>query len=102
MKRIEIKISDVRFIILGIAVIVAGIAFDYALPWVNEINLNKIESCIADMHFRNATETQFQQCVTPDLKQIQAVQQLTLIITIFYSMGGVFIGLGFMTEAKNW
>lgn len=101
MKRIEIKILDVYFIIFGSLMIFAGITVDNIMPWVNEINLNKIESCIADMHFRHSNETQFQKCVTPDLEQIQAIQKLTALTTILYSIGGVFVGLGFAAESKK-
>ncbi len=101
MASIEIKILDVYFIIAGSLMIVAGIMVDNIMPWVDQISLIKIESCIADMHFRHNNETQFQKCVTPDLEQIQAIQKLTAFTTVLYSIGGVFVGLGFTTKSKK-
>jgi len=69
------------------------------MPWVDQINLTKIESCIADMHFRNYNETQFQECVTPNLEKIEGIQKINAFTTIFYAMGGVFIGLGFRKKS---
>lgn len=101
MAIIEIKNVDVSFIILGSLIIAVGISIDYFLPWTEEISHNKIEKCIADMHFRNSTETQFQECVSTDLKQIEAIQKLNVIISVLYSMGGVFVGFGFITKVKS-
>lgn len=53
------------------------------------------------MHFRNHNETQFQECVKPDLEKIEAIQKINALTTILYSIGGVFIGLGFRTTLKS-
>ena len=53
------------------------------------------------MHFRNHTKTQFQECVAPDLKKIKSIQQLSVLTTIWYPIGGVFIGLDFVTKSKS-
>lgn len=101
MAGIEIKILDVRFIIVGSLFLFAGIIIDNTVPWIDQISLIKIESCIADMHFRHNNENQFQKCVTPDLEQIQTIQKLTALTTVFYSIGGVFVGLSFAAESKK-
>ena len=75
--------------------IIAGITADNVMPWVDQITLTNIEICIADVHFRNHNETQFQECVTPDLEKIEGIQKINALTTILYSIGGVFIGLGF-------
>ena len=51
------------------------------------------------MHFRNQNETQFQECVTPDLEKIESIQKINAFTTILYSIGGVFIGLGFRKKS---
>ena len=81
--------------------ITAGIFADTVLPWADETTHTKIESCIADMHFRHNNETQFRECVAPDLKKIEAIQKLITFTTILYSIGGVFVGLGFRTRLKS-
>ncbi len=77
----------------------AGISTDNVMPWVDQITLTNIENCIADIHFRNHNETQFQECVSPDLDKIENVQQMNALTTILYSMGGIFIGLGFRKKS---
>ena len=91
----------ISFIIIGSLVIIIGIIFDNVMPWLDQIILTKIENCIADTHFRNHNETQFQECVAPDLKQIEVTQKMNALTTILYSMGGVFIGFGFSTKTKS-
>lgn len=97
----KIKNYDISFIIIGSLVIISGITLDNVMPWVDEITLTKIEICIADMHFRHNNETQFQECVTTDLEKIETIQTINALATILYSMGGVFIGLGFSTKSKS-
>jgi len=100
MSNIEkVKKYDISFIIIGSLMIIAGITADNVMPWVDQITLTKMESCIADMHFRNHNETQFQECVTPDLEKIEGIQKINALTTILYSMGGVFIGLGFRKKS---
>lgn len=100
MSNIEkVKKYDISFIIIGSLMIIAGITADNVMPWVNQITLTKIESCIADMHFRNHNETQFQECVTPDLEKIEGIQKINALTTILYSIGGVFIGLSFRKKS---
>jgi len=43
----------------------------------------------------------FQKCVFPDLKKIEAIQQINTYTTILFSIGGVFMGLGFRTKSKS-
>jgi len=81
--------------------ILSGILVGNILPWSDEITHNKMESCIADMHFRNTTETQFQECVTPDIEKIIVLQKLNALIAAFYSIGGIFVGLGIKTKLKS-
>ena len=81
--------------LLLVHMIIAGITADNVMPWVDQITLTNIEICIADVHFRNHNETQFQECVTPDLEKIEGIQKINALTTILYSIGGVFIGLGF-------
>lgn len=96
----EIKKHQVGLFIMGILFITAGIFANNIMPWADQIALTQIESCIADMHFRHNDETKFQECVSPDLKKIEAIQQINAYITILFSIGGVFIGLGFSTKSK--
>ena len=101
MSNIEkIKKYDISFIIIGSLMIFAGITVDNLMPWVDQITLTDIEICVADMHFRHNNETQFQECVNPNLEKIEAIQQITALKTVLYSIGGVFIGLGFRTKLK--
>lgn len=101
MERVVIKVSDFYYIIIGALTIFAGIVLNNIMPWADQINLIHIEKCIADMHFRNINETDFQKCVTPNLKHITATQQLIAIITVLYTIGGVFVGFGFKTISKS-
>ena len=101
MSNIEVESFDVYFIIVGPLMIVAGILANSILPWADEITHTKIESCIADMHFRHDNEIQFQECVAPDLKKIESIQKLNVLTTVLYSIGGVFVGLGFRTKLKS-
>ena len=82
------------WIFLGITAIIGGLAAESIVPWADQSTLSVIETCIADMHFRNHTETEFRDCVSPDVEKIQALQHLIVITTIFYSVGGIFIGVG--------
>ena len=102
MSNIEkVKKYDIFFMIIGSLMIIAGISADNIMPWADQITLIKIQSCIADMHFRNHNETQFQECVTPDIEKIGAIQKINALTTILYSIGGVFIGLSFRTKSKS-
>lgn len=97
----KVKKYDISFIIIGSLMIIAGIVTDNVMPWVDQITLTNIETCIADMHFRNHSEIQFQECVTPDLEKIEGIQKINALTTILYSIGGVFIGLAFRTKSKS-
>ena len=97
----KIKKYDISLIIIGSLVIIGGITIDNLMPWVDQITLTNIEICIADMHFRHNNETQFQNCVKPDLEKIEVIQQVIALKTILYSMGGVLIGLGFKTISES-
>lgn len=101
MSNIKVENFDIYFIIIGSLMIAAGISTDNVLPWADETTHTKIESCIADMHFRHNNETQFQECVVPDLKKIEDIQKLNALTTGLYSIGGVFVGLGFRTKLKS-
>lgn len=96
----KFKKYDISFIIVGLLMIIAGITADNVMPWVDQITLTNIEICIADMHFRNHTETQFQECVATDLEKIESIQKINALTTILYSIGGVFIGLGFRKKSE--
>lgn len=99
----KIKKYEISLIVVaaGLLMIFAGITVDNLMPWVDQITLTEIERCIADMHFRHNDETQFQECVNPNLEKIEATQKITILKTIWYSIGGVFIGLGFRTKSKS-
>lgn len=97
----KVKKYDISFIIIGSLMIIGGITVDNLMPWVDQITLTEIEICIADMHFRHNNETQFQECVNPDLEKIEAIQNINALKTTLYSIGGVFIGLGFRTKSKS-
>lgn len=101
MSHIEIEHFDVYFIILGSLIIAAGLSIDNFLPWADESTHNKMEGCIADMYFRHTDEAQFQKCVLPDLTQIESLQKLKVLISILYSVGGIFVGFGFSTKLKS-
>ena len=101
MSTLKVTRYDVYFITMGSLMIASGIITDNVLPWADQSTLSKIEMCVADIHFRNHTETQFQECVTPDLEKIEAIQKINALTTILYSIGGVFIGLGFVTKSKK-
>lgn len=89
------------FFFFGAIMIIGGITIENIMPYVNEIKLIKIEACIADMHFRHNNETHFQNCVNSDIKDIEQIQMVNAYTTIMYSMGGVFIGLGFQKSKKE-
>ena len=95
----KVKKYDINIIIVGALMIIGGITLDNLMPWIDQINLTNIEICIADMHFRNHTEKQFQECVNPDLEKIKLIQQINAFTTILYSIGGIFIGLGFRNKS---
>lgn len=97
----KIKKYNTSLIGVGVLIIIAGIVADNVMPWVDQITLTHIEICIADMHFRNHNETQFQECVSPDLDKIEGIQQMNALTTLLYSMGGIFIGLGFAKKSQN-
>lgn len=96
----EVKKYHVGLFVMGILLIIAGLLIDNAMAWIDQITLMNIESCIADMHFRNTNEIQFQECIFPDLKKIESIQQINAYATIFYSTGGVLVGLGFRKKSE--
>lgn len=97
----KIKNYEIGLIFMGSLMIGGGITAQNIMPWIDEITLIKIESCIADMHFRHNNETQFQECVITDLKKVETIQTINALTTILYSMGGVFIGLGFRKKSES-
>jgi len=96
----ELKQYHIGLIVLGSLFIATGLVANNVMPWADQITLTHIERCIADMHFRHNNETQFQECVTPDLKKIESIQQINAYTTILFSIGGVFVGLGFSKKSK--
>ena len=70
----RVKKFEYSFFIIGSVLIISGIVIDNAIPWSDQITLTKMGNCIADMHFRHNNETQFQECISPDLKKIETLQ----------------------------
>lgn len=97
----QVKHFDLPFIIAGALFIVAGIFADHLMVWIDQITLSNIENCIADMHFRHNNEDTFLACVSTDLGKIEAILHWNTFTTILFSLGGVFIGLGFRTQLKS-
>ena len=96
----KIKKYNVELFVIGILFIVMGVFTNNVMPWAEQSTLSYIESCIADMHFRHNNETKFRECVTPDLKEIESIQLINAYTAVLYSMGGVFIGLGFSKKSE--
>jgi hypothetical protein len=97
----EIRKYHVGLFVMGILFIALGITANNVMLWADQTTLTHIERCIVDMHFRHNNETQFQECVSPDLKKIEAIQQINTYTTILFSIGGVFVGLGFRIKSKS-
>lgn len=97
----EIKRHHLSLIGMGTLIILLGMTVDNLMPWVDQTTLSNIGKCIADVHFRNHTETQFQECVAPDLEKIGNIQTITALKTMLYTLGSVFVGLGFRKKSIN-
>lgn len=103
MGKIIKKIQKYHYglMILGILMIIGGIISDQFMLSVDQITIIEIGNCIADVHFRNNTENQFQECISPDFEKIEIIQKINAFTTILYSLGGAFIGCSFSKRSEQ-